>query len=43
MPAASMTRGAVLAALHGNPGDRRTLTLERSGKRFDVGVIVGSY
>lgn len=41
--AAAMTRGTILAALHGKPGERRTLTLQRSQQRFDVQALVGRY
>jgi hypothetical protein len=34
------TMGAVVAALRGEPGDERTLTLERNGARFAVKVPV---
>ncbi len=40
---ASATRGAVLAALHGAPGDRRHLVLERDGKRVEVDAVVTAF
>jgi hypothetical protein len=41
--AADMTRGTILAALYGKPGERRMLTLQRSKQRFDVQTVVGNY
>lgn len=35
-PAPGAARGAVLAALRGNPGEKRRLTLSRNGARFDI-------
>jgi hypothetical protein len=37
------TRGAILAALHGKPGDVRTLVVERDGKRLTVPVKVTAF
>lgn len=36
LPTKNATRGAIFAALHGAPGDVRTLVLDRIGKRFTV-------
>lgn len=41
--AASMTRGAVLGALHGRPGEHRRLTLMRAGRIFESDAVVGGY
>jgi len=41
--AAPMTRGAVLEALHGQPGDHHRLTLDRDGRRIDVDLPVNAY
>jgi hypothetical protein len=41
--AASLTRGALLTALHGAPGDRRHLVLERAGKRVEVDAVVTAF
>jgi hypothetical protein len=40
---AAMTRGELLAALHGKPGDIRRLTLERDGKPFPVDAPVTAF
>lgn len=37
------TRGAVLKALHGNPGDTHLLTLERNGKQLNVTAKVSAF
>jgi PDZ domain len=42
-PTAAMTRGALLAALHGKPGDRHTLGLKRAGKDLSVDVPVTGF
>ena len=39
----SMTRGALLSALHGTPGAIRRLTLERDGKQFDLDAKVTAF
>jgi hypothetical protein len=39
----SATRGAIFAALHGKPGDVRTLVLERDGKRLTVPAKVTAF
>jgi hypothetical protein len=39
-PTAAMTRGEVLDALHGTPGERKHLILKRQGKEIDVDVPV---
>lgn len=36
-------RGAILSALHGAPGDVRTLVLERKGKRLNVQAKVAAF
>ncbi len=43
MPTAGATRGALLAALHGTPGEIKHLTLERDGKSFDVDAPVMAF
>ncbi|HWD27661.1 MAG TPA: hypothetical protein VG387_10880 [Rhizomicrobium sp.] len=40
---ATMTRGELHAALHGTPGTRRHLWLERDGRRFTVDVPVTAF
>lgn len=40
---AAMTRGQLLDALHGTPGDIRHLTLERDGKRLEVDAPVTGF
>ena len=37
------TRGAILSALHGNPGDTRVLMLERNGKELKVTAKVTAF
>jgi hypothetical protein len=37
------TRGQVLTALHGKPGEHRHLVLERDGKRIDVDATVTAF
>ena len=37
---ATATRGQLLDALHGKPGERRRLTLERDGKQIEIHAIV---
>ena len=37
------TRGAIFAALHGKPGDARTLVVERDGKRLTVPAKVTAF
>lgn len=37
------TRGQILAALHGEPGDQRHLVLERGGKRVEVDAVVTAF
>jgi C-terminal processing protease CtpA/Prc len=37
------TRGAVLAALHGAPGGRRVLTIERAGQQLQVSAPVTGF
>jgi hypothetical protein len=37
------TRGQVLAALHGRPGERRKLTLERKGRTLEVEAAVTAF
>ncbi len=41
--AASMSRGALLAALHGRPGEPRRLTLDRGGQRMEADAAVGAF
>jgi len=41
--AAAMTRGAVLAALQGRPGEHRRLTLRRDGQTIEADVVVRAY
>jgi hypothetical protein len=36
----SATRGQILAALHGEPGERRHLILDRDGKRIELDAVV---
>jgi hypothetical protein len=43
LPTENATRGAVLAALHGTPGDRRVLTIERAGQQLQVTVPVTEF
>ncbi len=38
-----MTRGEVLNALHGVPGDRRHLSLKRNGRDLEVDVPVTGF
>jgi len=38
-----MTRGQLLAALHGTPGDTKHLTLERDGKTFEADARVTGF
>jgi len=38
-----MTRGAVLDALHGVPGQHRRLTLDRNGRNIEADTVVGAY
>ena len=40
---AVMTRGTLLDALHGTPGERRRLTLDRSGQRTEADTVVSAY
>lgn len=40
---ASMTRGAIIGALHGNPGDQHRLTLDRSGRTISTDAVVSAY
>jgi len=42
-PTTEMTRGALLAALHGKPGDYRKLVLVRAGKQLTVDVPVTGF
>jgi hypothetical protein len=37
------TRGQILTSLHGKPGERRHLLLERGGKRIEVDAIVTAF
>jgi hypothetical protein len=37
------TRGQILSALHGKPGERRHLVLDRGGKRIDVNATVTAF
>ena len=39
----AMTRGELLAALHGRPGETRLLTLERDGKQFEIDAQVTGF
>jgi len=39
----AMTRGELLAALHGRPGEMRRLTLERDGKPFEIDAPVTGF
>ena len=41
--AASMSRGTILEALHGTPGDHKLLTLDRDGKTINVDAMVNDY
>jgi membrane-associated protease RseP (regulator of RpoE activity) len=40
---ATMTRGAVIAALHGKPGEHRRLVLQRGDRSFDLDAVVVDY
>ena len=40
---ATMTRGELLAALHGKPGETRHLTLERDSKPFEIDAPVTGF
>jgi len=40
---APMTRGAILDALHGVPGQHRRLTLDRGGRSIRADTVVGAY
>jgi hypothetical protein len=40
---ATATRGEVIRALHGAPGERRRLTLERKGRTIQVDTVVTQY
>ncbi len=42
-PTAAMTRGEVLNALHGTPGDRKHLSLKRNGQELEVYVPVTGF
>jgi hypothetical protein len=42
-PTAAMTRGGLLAALHGKPGERHTLALKRAGQDLTVDVLVTGF
>ena len=42
-PTAAMTRGEVLNALHGTPGDRKHLSLKRNGQDLEVDVPVTGF
>jgi hypothetical protein len=37
------TRGAIFAALHGKPGNVRTLVVERDGKRLKVAAKITAF
>jgi hypothetical protein len=39
----AMTRGEVIGALHGRPGERRRLTLQRGGRTLEVEAPVTAY
>jgi C-terminal processing protease CtpA/Prc len=43
LDASAMTRGEVISALHGRPGERRRLTLARGGRTFEVDAVVSAY
>jgi hypothetical protein len=43
LSADNASRGTVLAALHGRPGDRRVLTLERAGQQLQVNALVTGF
>jgi len=43
LPTASATWGALFSALHGAPGDSRTLILERNGKQLAVQAKVTAF
>ena len=43
LKAASLTRGALLSALHGMPGTRKHLVLERDGKTIEVDAVVTAF
>jgi PDZ domain len=40
---AGMTRGDILAALHGKPGEHRHLVLKRSGKQLEIDTSVTAF
>jgi hypothetical protein len=42
-PVAPMTRGEILGALHGTPGEQRALTLKRAGKVLTVETTVTAF
>jgi len=42
-PTAAMTRGELLDALHGTPGERRHLTLKRKGKTVEIDAPVTAF
>lgn len=43
VPMSGSTRGAILSAMHGKPGEIRVLTLERNDKTFTVQASVKSF
>jgi len=43
LKAASLTRGALLSALHGVPGTRKHLVLERDGKTVEADAVVTAF
>ena len=40
---AAASRGEMLAALHGKPGESKRLTLERAGQRIEIDVAVTGF
>ncbi len=42
-PAKPMTRGDVIAALHGAPGEHRRLILGRKGEAVEADAVVTAY
>jgi C-terminal processing protease CtpA/Prc len=43
LPLSGATRGAILSAMHGKPGEVRVLTLERNDKTFTVEASIKSF
>ncbi len=40
---ATMTRGQLLSALHGTPGEKRHLVLERAGKQIEIDAVITAF